>query len=610
METFRQNYQPGITPNPDGKTSKALVWAPFAESVAIISDDGKQYPLNEAGNGYWNKVDVPLTTGNLYHIGLDGGNKLPDPASLAQPQGVHGPSRVVDLNTYKWKDENWKGMAVENLIIYELHVGTFSVKGDFQSIIPHLPYLNDLGINTIELMPVAQFPGHRNWGYDGVFPYAVQQSYGGPENFQNFIDVCHTHGLAVVLDVVYNHLGPEGNYLNKFAPYFTDKYKTPWGEAINFDDAWCDGVRHYFIENALMWLRDFHIDGLRLDAVHAIKDLGARHFLAELKQAVELQSNETGRHHFIIAECDLNDVRYISAYSGGGYNLDTQWCDEFHHALHAFTTHETDGYYSDFGGIGPLIKSYNDAFVYDGVYSPYSKKLFGNKTTGLPGHKFVVFAQNHDQVGNRRLGKRLSALVSFEMQKVTAAIYLLSPFNPMIFMGEEFGERNPFLYFTSHTDPIVAESVRKGRRKEFKDFMNNMETPDPQSEETFQKSILTPSEKHTKSQRQLLQWYKTLIAFRKKHAVWQTNARNNLYAEALTNHVMMVTGTTQNKTFKILYNFGNQDYRYTDNNSHEIILCSAHKEYGGKIENDASKQINQTFLVPSESIIISEIFQL
>lgn len=599
--------RPGIILNAGKKNSSALVWAPFAQSVAIETENGRRFELSKAGYGYWESHDIPLKEGDIYFIRIDNEKKLPDPASLSQPQGVHGPSCVVDIQKHQWKDNNWKGPLLQELIIYELHTGTFSETGNFSGIAEQLDKLIELGINALEIMPVARFPGHRNWGYDGVFPFAVHNSYGGAVELQRLVDACHAKGLAVILDVVYNHLGPEGNYLNEFGPYFTDKYKTPWGEAINFDDALCDGVKDFFIGNALMWLRDFHIDGLRLDAVHAIKDAGAEHFLAKLKKSVEHLSAKTGRSHFIIAESDLNDVRYINPFHKGGYNLDTQWCDEFHHALHAFVTDETDGYYSDFGGIDLLVKTMNQAYVYDGIFSPHRKKVFGSKTTGQPGSKFVVFAQNHDQVGNRMLGKRLSALVTFNMQKVVAAFYLLSPYIPMLFMGEEYGEKNPFLYFTSHSDPELINGVRQGRKQEFKDFLKDREPPDPQAEKTFLASKLTPRQKWDNEQFLLLAWYKKLIRFRKSQIFWAGDTRKHFRAKALSENVLVVTVKKGSQHLKMVFNFGKEDYFYKSSKPVGVFLDSASVKWGGTMKENQQEIDRKKLVVLAESVAVFHI---
>jgi maltooligosyltrehalose trehalohydrolase len=594
---------PGIRIKPDGKSATALVWAPFAKTVSIENTDGTRMPLTRTSSGYWEGHDLPLSEGTLYSVILDN-EKFPDPASLSQPQGVHGASRVIDLNRYPWKDANWQSPKLNELIIYELHTGTFSNEGTFDGIATQLPRLKDLGINAIEIMPVAQFPGTRNWGYDGVCLYAVQDSYGGARQLQKLVNECHAVGIAVILDVVYNHLGPEGNCLPKFGPYFTNKYKTPWGEAINFDDALSDEVRHFFMENAMMWLRDFHIDGLRLDAVHAIKDFGAHHFLAELKNKIEQFNLQNKRNHFLIAECDLNDVRYINPYRKGGYNLDSQWCDEFHHALHALVTGEKNGYYSDFGGVAPLVKSYNHGYVYDGIYSPHRKKTFGSSTENQPGHKFVVFAQNHDQTGNRMLGDRLSKLVSFEMQKLIAAAYLLSPFIPMLFMGEEYGEHNPFLYFVSHSDQEFIKNVREGRKEEFEAFKRTLEPPDPQSESTFQNCILTPPQKWNVQQKNLYEWYRFLIRFRKEHIHRDKDARLNFRAGNLSDQLIQLTIATHNRKLLFFQNYGKTTVSVDC--SGEILSCSALKKFGGPLKEKEEIASKSKLKLPPESYTIVE----
>jgi len=400
--------------------------------------------------------------------------------------------------------------------------------------------LIDLGITAIEIMPVSQFSGERNWGYDGVFPFSVQNSYGGAKGLQQLVNTCHNKGLAVVLDVVFNHIGPEGNHLENFGHYFTDKYHTPWGNAINFDDAWCDHVRNFFIENTLMWFRDFHIDGLRMDAVHAIKDFSPLHILQEIKLYVDELIHETGRNHYLIAELDLNDTRYINAISKGGFGLDAQWIDEFHHALRVSSGQPKTGYYSDFDSIVSLAKSYEDAYVYDGAYSDHRKKKFGVKAAENPGQQFVVFSQNHDHVGNRMLGERTSELVSFEMQKLLAGAVLVSPYLPMLFMGEEYGETNPFQYFVSHTDPELADAVRKGRKKEFEAFHMEGEAPDPMSEETFEKSKLQWQLTEQEPHKTMLSFYKKLITIRKEQAALHVLNRKDVSVESLTDQEVII----------------------------------------------------------------------
>lgn len=521
----------GVNFNDKGE-AEVLLWAPLAESAEItLAASGEKLSLNRAKYGYWHAANDRIRPGDRYKFIVNGQQELPDPASLSQPQGVHGPSQAVDLKNFRWTDSNWKNLPLEDYILYELHTGTFTPEGTFAGIEKRLDYFKALGVNAIEIMPVAQFPGNRNWGYDGVFPYAVQDSYGGADGLRRLVNACHEKGLAVILDVVYNHLGPEGNYLESFGPYFTDKYKTPWGKAINFDDAWCDGVREYFIANALMWFRDFHIDALRLDAVHAIKDLSPIHILREIKEQVNLLMKETGRTHYLIVELDLNDTRFINPLEEQGYGMDAQWVDEFHHALRVTTGEERSGYYSDFEGIRHLAKAYKDAYVYDGMYSPHRFRTFGVKTEKNPGKQFVVFSQNHDQVGNRMLGERTSSLVSFEMQKLMAGAVLVSPYLPMLFMGEEWSEPHPFLYFISHTDPGLVEAVRKGRKAEFAAFHAQGEAPDPQSEDTFLRSRLQWDLLEQEPHRTMFRYYQTLIALRKSQLPMRHLNRQHLAAE-------------------------------------------------------------------------------
>ncbi len=376
------------------------------------------------------------------------------------------------------------------MIMYELHAGTFIPEGTFDAVIPGLDHLKDLGINATDIMPVAQFPGERNWGYDGVYPFAVQNSYGGPDGLKRIVNECHTKGIAVILDVIYNHLGPEGNYLRDYGPYFTDRYKTPWGQAINFDGPYSNEVRNFFIENALSWLKNYHIEGLRIDAIHGIYDMSAQPFLPELAERVEEFSQQEGRKFYLIAESDLNNSYALRPRDSGGSGLDALWCDDFHHALHTLLTGETDGYYVDFGKIGHLVKSFREGFVYSGQYSAFRKRNHGNSSADIPPDRFVVFSQNHDQTGNRLKGERLSSLVSFESLKLAAGVVLLSPYIPLIFMGEEYGETAPFLFFISHSDPELIKAVRQGRKDEFKTFNWKDEPPDPQDIETFMRSKL------------------------------------------------------------------------------------------------------------------------
>lgn len=527
MEASIYKRSIGVNFNTDG-LADIVTWAPLAHSVSLSTKQGNILPLQKEPGGYWRTVTSELKPGESYGFVIDGRDPLPDPASLLQPDGVHGLSVATQIQNFNWTDNAWQNPNLGDYIIYELHTGAFSAEGTFEGIEKKLDYLIDLGVTAIELMPVAEFPGDRNWGYDGVFPFAVHHSYGGPAALQQLVDTCHQKGLAVILDVVYNHIGPEGNYLSQYGPYFTGKYQTLWGDAINFDDAWCDGVRQYFIENALMWFRDFHIDALRMDAVHAIKDFSPKHILQEIKEYVDELMQVTNRRHYLIIECDLNDTRFIKSPAEGGYGIDAQWTDEFHHALRVTAGQQPDGYYADFNGIEHLAKAYQDAYVYDGQYSDERHKKFGVKAAGHPGRQFVVFSQNHDQVGNRMLGERTSALVSFEMQKLLAAAVMLSPYLPLLFMGEEYSEPHPFLYFVSHTDPELVEAVRKGRKEEFKGFMAQGEAPDPQATETFEQSKLQWNLINRPPHQIMLNYYKALTRLRKTNPVLKDPDREHI----------------------------------------------------------------------------------
>ncbi|AKQ45651.1 malto-oligosyltrehalose trehalohydrolase [Rufibacter radiotolerans] len=537
--------------------AEVLVWAPKASQVELMLNDGNtSIPLRKGEHGYWHEVTDQVKAYDTYTYRIDEEQEYPDPASKSQPLGVHGPSQATDLEQFQWDDESWQNLPLQDYVLYELHVGTFTPQGTFAGLEQKLDYLIELGVTAIEIMPVAQFPGKRNWGYDGVFPFAVQDSYGGPKGLQRLVNVCHQKGLAVVLDVVYNHLGPEGNYLGVYGHYFTDKYNTPWGPAINFDDAWSDDVRRYFIENLLMWFRDYHIDAVRLDAVHAIKDFSPVHILREMKQHVNYLMEKTGRTHHMIVELDLNDTRFINPLEEQGYGMDAQWVDEFHHALRVTMTGENTGYYADFTGICDLAKAYRDAYVYDGQYSPHRFKSFGVKAEHNPGHQFIVFSQNHDQVGNRMLGERLGQLVSFEMQKLAAAAVIFSPFLPMLWMGEEYSEPNPFQYFVSHTDPQLAQAVREGRKAEFAAFHAQGEAPDPMAEKTFLQSKLQWELLEEELHQTMFRYYQTLLRLRQElPALKKLNREHVAVEENEAHQTLILRRGHQNEQVVCLMNF-------------------------------------------------------
>lgn len=493
------------------------VWAPEANRVElkIVSPPERILPMVKDAKGYWKTIVDGVTHGTAYLYRIDGEKERPDPASSFQPDGVHAPSRVIDHNAFPWDDACWRGIALAETVIYEIHVGTFTPEGRFDAVIPRLSQLKELGINALELMPVMDFPGERNWGYDGVYPFSVHHAYGGPDGLKRLVNASHKAGMAVILDVVYNHLGPEGNYLGDYGPYCTDRYKTPWGEALNFDGVWSNEVRNFFIENALHWFHNYHLDALRLDAVHSITDMSARPFLQELAERVGEASASAGKKFLLFAESDLNDTRVIRPREQGGFGLDAQWCDDFHHALHTLLTGEKNGYYCDFGRMGHLVKSLREGFVYSGGFSPYRGRNHGNLSKERPAEQFIVFAQNHDQVGNRMGGERLAGLVSFEAQKLAAGILLLSPYIPLLFMGEEYGEDNPFHYFVSHSDPALMEAVRRGRRQEFKAFADRGQPVDPTRLETFLASKIVWEKREKGNHRVLLALYRELLRWRR-----------------------------------------------------------------------------------------------
>jgi maltooligosyltrehalose trehalohydrolase len=550
---LRKETRVGANRLPDG-TWDFLLWAPQARSVSLklLAKRGELIPMEPLAGGYHRAIVEDLDPGSEYLYRLGDERDLPDPASRFQPQGVHAPSQVVDVDDFLWTDDNWKGTPLERSIFYELHVGTYTREGTFDAVIPHLPDLAALGVTTIELMPVAQFPGTRNWGYDGVYLFAPQNSYGGPKSLQRLVNAAHKQGLSIALDVVYNHLGPEGNYLNAFGPYFTNRYQTPWGQAINYDGENSDDVRRFFIENALYWLEDYHFDALRLDAIHGIFDFGARHFLAELKSAVADLSKRLGRQIHLIAESDLNDSRILHDPERGGYAIDAQWSDDFHHSVHTLLTREKVGYYSDFEGIAPLVSTLRDGWYYSGQHSNYRKRRHGNSSRGLSPAKFVVYDQNHDQVGNRAAGERLSALVDFESLKLAAGITLLSPFVPMLFMGEEYGETAPFQYFTSQGDPELVEAVRRGRRDEFAAFGWEGSVPDPQDEQTFARSTLDHSLKEREPYRTLLSFYQQLIRIRDEHELGKPSPRS---VRQLADGALLMTREIRCGQIAMLFNF-------------------------------------------------------
>ncbi len=535
-----------------------IVWAPLLErlELSIVMPVPRQVKMERDQEGYFFITLEDVIPGTKYFYRTKE-NLRPDPASYYQPEDVFGPSCVVDHAAFNWRDKDWKGIAIKDMIIYELHIGTFTLEGTFESAQERVDDLADLGITAVEIMPVAQFPGVRNWGYDGVCPFAVQCSYGGPEGLKSFVNACHQRGLAVILDVVYNHLGPEGNFLAEYMPVFTDKYRMPWGQAINYDDAYSNGVRAYFIQNALYWMEHYHMDALRLDAIHGIYDSGAKHFLRELAQAVDDFSRQKQRKFYLIAESDLNDRRIVLEFQREGYGIDSQWSDDFHHAIHAVLTKEDKGYYQDFGRLEQIAQAMKEGFVYTGNYSLYRKRDHGSCSKDIPPEKFVVCVQNHDQVGNRLKAERLASLVSFEALKLAAGTLISSPYIPLIFMGEEYGEEAPFNYFMSFFDEHLIESVRQGRCREFASFGWKGQPPDPWDRQTFLFSKLNWHKRHEGKHGALLLFYRKLFELRKTVPALANLNRDGMAVE-IKDSVIIVKRSWQDSAVYMLMNFGIQ----------------------------------------------------
>jgi maltooligosyltrehalose trehalohydrolase len=494
------------------------VWAPLAEDVRLELEDGT-YPMARDARGSW-RVERPAESGETrYRFSVNGGHGVPDPRSRWQPDGVHGASCVWDTSLFRdRKRAAFPETPLREVVVYEAHVGTFTAEGTYAAMHRRLAYLRDLGVTHLELMPLSTFPGERGWGYDGVFPYAPHPAYGTPEELFALVEACHELGLGVLLDVVYNHFGPAGNYLGHFGPYFTSHWNTPWGDAINFDGPGSDFVRAYVIDNAMMWIRDYGFDGLRLDAVQMLIDSRATHILEELTERVDAFARETGRQILITGESDKNNPRFVLPSSKGGYGLHAHWADEVHHTIHAYFTGECDGYYADFGGLADVARALQEGYVFQGQYSAYRDRGHGRPPKGVRPEQMIVCAQNHDQIGNRAVGDRLSVALPMERLRAIAALVLLSPFTPMLFQGEEWAARTPFLYFTDHRDPELARAVTEGRRREFAHFgFHKVEVPDPQARETFVRSKLDWDEHSREPHAALLEWHRTLLRLRREY---------------------------------------------------------------------------------------------
>lgn len=589
------------------------VWAPLKEKMLLhmVTPREQVLPMIKNSEGYFTITPENVVPGTQYYFQPEDGKDVPDPASHYQPAGVHGASEVVDHTAFVWEDADWKGIPFEQLVMYELHVGTFTEQGTFEAVIARLDYLTELGVNCIELMPVAQFPGKRNWGYDGVYMYAVQNSYGGPEGLKKLINACHKKGIAVLLDVVYNHLGPEGNYLGGYGPYFTDKYHTPWGDAINFDGAWSDGVRDFFAGNMIHWFTHYHIDGLRADAIHEVYDRGAVPFWEYCHQRVQHLQQQAGRPLYLIAESDLNSPRVVKHPEAGGFGFTAQWLDDLHHALYVLLDKEGQKHYIDFGRMQQLAKAYKDGFVHSGDWVQFRNRRHGASSAGITGNRFVVFSQNHDIAGNRPGGERLSMLVDYKRLQLAAAAILLGPYVPMLFMGEEFGADTPFYFFADHSEEQLRQSLREGRKKEFEAFQWGAEPPDALDEKVFTDCKLNWQQAEAGQHRLLLNWYKALIGLRKKYALLQNGNKNNIHVTVFEEKGLALLRQDDDgiQQLLVLFNFSDAPVRYVQPDETacmEKLLDSADeqwhvnvREYEGTI---ATGEPSKGLLLPGCSI--------
>jgi maltooligosyltrehalose trehalohydrolase len=588
MEATSWPFDLGALPAPEGGGTRFRVWAPKVETVAVHVVSGKAagtYPLQSEEKGYFSGTIPGVGDGDRYFYKPGEGSLRPDPVSRFQPEGVHEASQVVDPRLFLWQDEAWSGIALEQYLIYELHVGTFTREGSFEAVIPFLDYLLELGITAVELMPVSQFAGDRGWGYDGVCLFAPQNSYGGPGGLKQLVNACHRKGLAVILDVVYNHFGPEGNHIGDFGYYFTDKYHTPWGASMNFDGSDSDPVREFFIANALYWIDEFHIDALRMDAVDWIMDQRAQHFLQQITAEVHSHRERQARQIHLFAENDTNDMRLINPVQYGGYGLDAQWCDNFHHALRALLTGETTGYYEDFGQFGQMVKAYTDGFVYTGEYSTYRRRCHGGPVGERATSQFVVFSQNHDQVGNRKCGDRLSAVQSLEKLLLAAGVVLLSPYLPLLFMGEEYGEKAPFHYFVGYSDPELIEAVRRGKHEEHASGVCEGEIPDPEAPVTFLQSKIDVASPKEGEQALILEFYRQLIALRKSLPALQVFDRRLMEVIGLSHQkVLVFRRHTEHNAVVCIFSFSNTQELVTLDLAHgtwEKLLDSSTHHWRG-----------------------------
>jgi maltooligosyltrehalose trehalohydrolase len=557
------------------------VWAPRCRSVEVVVEGRRPEPLTAGEDGLFAATLGKVAPGARYRYRLDGERFRPDPASRWQPEGVHGASIVVDPQRFMWTDQDFRGTILADLVFYELHVGTFTPAGTFEAIVPHLGALADLGVTALQLMPVAEFPGSRDWGYDGVHLFAPQSTYGGPRGLRRLVDACHARGLSVFLDVVYNHLGPEGSYLAEYGPYVTDRGATPWGPAVNFDGEGSPGVRRHIVENGRAWVSEFHIDGLRLDAVHAIHDTSPVHVLTEIADAVRAEAARAGRRVHVVAESHDNDRRLVLPEGAGGLGLDAVWSDDFHHALHHRLTGERVGYYADFAGDHHLPRALTEGFAFQGEPSTYWGRPRGTPSADLPAERFVVFVQNHDQVGNRAQGERLGALVAFDALKLAAALLFVAPAVPLLFMGEEYGETAPFQFFTSFIDPQFAEAVRRGRAADMESFGWTRPIPDPNAPNTFVSSRLNHPLALATRHRALREYYKRWLELRRTHPALGARHKD-LARAALDGAVFTVTrATPAGGQVRLVANLGAAREPWTPPPGWRVLLDSDDRAHGG-----------------------------
>ncbi|MEW5920283.1 MAG: malto-oligosyltrehalose trehalohydrolase [Bacillota bacterium] len=580
------------------------VFAYNKNNVELLLRDGngeKVVPMQEEKPHVYTAVVEGLGLEPLYKFRLGGEGDFPDPYASYLPDGVHGFSRVTDHAGYHWQADGWQGIALAKLIFYEIHTGTFSPQGTFQGIVAKLDYLQELGVNALELMPVTQTPGRWNWGYDGANLFSVNLNYGTPDDLKALVDECHQREISVFLDVVYNHFGPEGNYLPVFGPYFTEKYDTPWGTAVNYDDQFCEFMRQMVLDNVRYWLETYRFDGLRLDAVHAIRDESPTHILAEISRTARELGEKHGRHIAIIAETDKNDVQVINPPQKGGYGIDAQWMDDLHHCIHTALTGEKDGYYIDYGRLTDLEKVYKN-YLFTGEHSLFWGKPRGTDASANPGRQFVVAIQNHDQTGNRAGGERLTHLVDFPLRKAAAGLLFFSPYLPLLFMGEEYGEQQPFLFFTDYTDPALKAAVSHGRREEFQAF-DWADFPDPEDDQSFYRSKLTPREHWGKKNDYMFTFYRDLIRLKKTHpALLSPNKEKTdvkVHEERIT---VEITRWNGDKILTALFNLGKETLALEHYPGRQI-MNSEWQQYGGMVEGDSAQLFQGNMLVIESSLV-------